>query len=214
MVHPNVFSKEVVSANVQGVVVKAVDVGNQFKSKQEFESRDQMLQWIRTEASKLGFGVVTGRFDNGSDKRCVFVTMTRERSRKYRTPLRNFKRDDTGSRKCECPFKVHGYMLTNKNWRFNVICGLHNHDLCEKLIGHPSVRWLMPKEKECFADMTLNLVQPKNMLATLKRKRSRIISNIKQVHNILYLTSKVLMGDKTEMQQLLKLLYDYSYVSR
>ncbi|XP_050895720.1 uncharacterized protein LOC127102392 [Lathyrus oleraceus] len=177
MVHPNVFSKQVaslniqcvvVSLNVQGVVVKAVDVGNDFKNKQEFESRDQMLQWIRMEVSKLGFGVLIGRFDNGPDRRCIFVTMICERSGKYRTPLQNFKRDDTGIRKCDCPFKVRGYMSTNKNSRFNMICGLHNHDLCLKLAGHPSVCRLKPEEKECVVDMTLNLVQPKNILATLK----------------------------------------------
>lgn len=95
--------------------MKAVDVGNQFKNEQEFESRDQIFQWIHMETSKLGFGVVIGRFDNGSDRRCVFVTMTCKRSGKYRTPLRIFKGDDTGSRKCECSLKVCGYMLVNKN---------------------------------------------------------------------------------------------------
>ncbi|XP_050885353.1 uncharacterized protein LOC127090371 [Lathyrus oleraceus] len=159
--------------NVQGIVVKAVNVDNQFNNEEKFESRDQMLQWIHMETSKLGFSVVIGRPDNGLDRRCVFVTMTCERSEKYKTLLRNFKRGDTGVKKCECLFKVRGYMLANKNWRFNVICGLHNHDLCEKLVGHPSVCQLMPEEKECVADMTLNLVQQKNILATLKRKRSK-----------------------------------------
>lgn len=91
------------------------------------------------------------------------MTMTCERSGKYITPLQNFKRDETGSRKCECPFKVHVYMLANKNRRFHVICGLHNQDLCENLADHPSVCRLM-EEKECVTDMTLNLVQPKKYL--------------------------------------------------
>ncbi|XP_050889882.1 protein FAR-RED ELONGATED HYPOCOTYL 3-like [Lathyrus oleraceus] len=140
--------------------------------------------------------------------------MARERNRKYITHLWNFKRDDTGSRKCECPSKVRGYMLANKIWRFNVICGLHNHDLCEKLVGHPSLCQLMPEEKEYVADMTLNLVQSKNIFATLKWKRPKNISNIKQVYNIRYLTNKGLMVDRNEMQQLLKLLDDNSYMSR
>ncbi|XP_050914581.1 uncharacterized protein LOC127129440 [Lathyrus oleraceus] len=71
----------------------------------------------------------------------------------------------------------------------------------------------MPEENECVADMTLNLVQPKNMLATLKRKRPKNISNIKQMYNIRYQTNKASRGNKTEMQQLLKLLDDNSYVS-
>ncbi|XP_050888789.1 uncharacterized protein LOC127093944 [Lathyrus oleraceus] len=118
MVHPDVFSKQVVSPNVQGVVVspnvqgvvKPIDVGNDFKNTQEFESRDQMLQWIRMETYKLGFGVVIRRSYNGSNRKCAFVTMICERSEKYRTPLRIFKRDDTGIRKYDCPFKY----LTSK----------------------------------------------------------------------------------------------------
>ncbi|XP_050890300.1 protein FAR1-RELATED SEQUENCE 5-like [Lathyrus oleraceus] len=115
------------------------------------------------EASKLGFGVAIGRFDNCSDRRCTFVTMICERNGKYRTPLWNIKRDDTGYRKCE-------YFIQ---------------------VGHPSVCRLMPEEKECVADMTLNLVQPKNIVATLKWKRPENISNIKQVYNIWYLTNKL-----------------------
>lgn len=76
------------------------------------------------ETSKLGFCVVIRRFDNGSDRICAFVTMTCEKRGKYRTPLRNLKRDDTSSRICECPFKMCGYMLVNNNLRFNVICDL------------------------------------------------------------------------------------------
>lgn len=73
-----------------------------------------MLQWIRTETSKLRFGVVIEKSDNGLDIRGAFVTMTYERSEKYIPPLRNLKRDDIDSRKCKCLFKLCGYMLANK----------------------------------------------------------------------------------------------------
>ncbi|CAK8543126.1 unnamed protein product [Lathyrus sativus] len=62
--------------------------------------------------------------------------------------------------------------------------------------------------------MTLNLVQPKNILATLKQKEPDNISNIRQVDKIRYRTNKVIMGDRSEMQQLLKLFDDNSYVFR
>ncbi|XP_050878281.1 uncharacterized protein LOC127082095 [Lathyrus oleraceus] len=113
MVHLDVFPKHVVSSNVKGVVVNAVDIGNQIKNEQEFEFRDHMLQWIHTEASKLGFCVVIGTSDNGSDRGCTFVIIICERSGKYRPPLQTFKLDDVGSRKCECPFKLCGYMLVS-----------------------------------------------------------------------------------------------------
>ncbi|CAK8541156.1 unnamed protein product [Lathyrus sativus] len=123
-----------------------------------------------------------------------------ERSGSYQTLVRKLKKD--GSRKCECLFLLRGCMLANKKWRFNVICSLHNYELCLKLAGYPNVCWLKLEEKEYISDMTLNLVQPKNILATLKRKQTDNISNIKQVYNIRYLTNKTIRGDMTEMQQL------------
>lgn len=41
--YPGVFPKLVASPDVKGVVVKEVDIGNQFKYEQEFEFRDHML---------------------------------------------------------------------------------------------------------------------------------------------------------------------------
>ncbi|CAK8568216.1 unnamed protein product [Lathyrus sativus] len=73
-----------------------------------------MLEWTRMEASGLGFGVVIRRFGNGLDRRNVFVTMLCERSGSYRTLIQSYKRDETGSRKCEVLFKLRDYMLANK----------------------------------------------------------------------------------------------------
>ncbi|XP_058733979.1 uncharacterized protein LOC131605663 [Vicia villosa] len=219
MVHPDNILRELipsvdVSPNVEGVVVKAVDVGGDFNNKQEFDGRESMLTWIRRNATDLGFGAVIGRSDYGTTRRNVFVTMLCERSGKYHPSLRKFKRDDTGTRKCECPFKIRGYMVASKKWRFNVICGLHNHDMCGKLQGHPNVCQVRPEEKTCVNDMSLNLVQPKNILTTLKRKEPDNISNIRQVYNIQYCNNKAVKENRSEMQQLLKMLDDSKYVSR
>ncbi|XP_058757277.1 uncharacterized protein LOC131630516 [Vicia villosa] len=139
IVHPDNISKELVSTNdvspnVQGVVVKSVNIDGDFNNKQEFDDRDGMLTWIRRTATRLGFGVVIRRSDNGLEKRNAFVTIWCEKSEKYKTPLEKFKRDDT------------------------------------VLQGHPSVYRLKAEEKTCISDMTLNLVQSKNTLATLKQK--------------------------------------------
>ncbi|XP_058775580.1 protein FAR1-RELATED SEQUENCE 5-like [Vicia villosa] len=219
MMHPDNISRELVllvdvSSNVEGVVVKAVDVGGDFNNKQEFDDRESMLIWISRNATNLGFDVEIGRSNNGTARRNAFVTMLCERSGKYHPPLRKSKRDDMSSRKCECPFKICCYMLASKKWRFSFIYGLHNHDLFSKLQGHPSVCRLKPEEKTCFSDMFLNLIQPKNIPATLKQKEPDNVSNISQVYNIRYLNNKAIRGDRSEMQQLLKLLDDNKYVSR
>lgn len=53
----------------------------------------------------------------------------------------------------------------------NVIFGVHNHALTEKLVDHPIICRLVSEEREHVSDMTLNMVAPKNILATLKWKR-------------------------------------------
>lgn len=92
-----------------------------------------------------------------------------------------------------------------------VICGIHNHDLCHKLSGHPIVCCLNSKEKKLIYHMTFNTIQPKNILSTLKRKRPENVSNIKQVHNIHTRNNKAIRCLRFEMQHLLKLLGDDNY---
>ncbi|XP_058754564.1 uncharacterized protein LOC131627723 [Vicia villosa] len=186
-VHPdNILNKLAslvdVSASIDEVVANVVDVGGDFISKHDFDDRESMLTWIRRKAVNLGFGVVIGRSDNGTARRNPFVTMLCERSGKYNPPLKKFKKDDMSTRKCECPFKIRCYMLASKKWRSSIIYGLHNHELCAKLQGHPIACRLNPVENASIKDMSLNFVQPKNILATLKRKEPDNISNIRQVY--------------------------------
>ncbi|XP_058776980.1 uncharacterized protein LOC131651332 [Vicia villosa] len=160
---PNV--SQVVSPLVSPMVTKVVDIHEHFENEEEIEFHDDMLHWIRTETMKLGFGVVIGRSDNGTSRRNVSMTLTCERNEKYICRIQKLKHDDNGSRKCKCPFKLRGYHLANNKWRFNVICGLHNHDLSQKLVGHPIACQLLSDEKICVFDMNLSLVPPKNNLA-------------------------------------------------
>ncbi|XP_058780892.1 uncharacterized protein LOC131654994 [Vicia villosa] len=219
MVHPDNISSKLaslvdVSASIDKVVANVVDVGGEFISKHDFDDRESMLTWICRNTVNLGFGVVIGRSDNGTARRNPFVTMLCERNGKYNPPLKKFKKDDTGTRKCECPFKIRCYMLASKKWRISVIFGLHNHELCAKLQGHPMACGLNPIKKASIKDMSLNFVQPKNIPATLKRKEPDNISNIGQVYNQRYRNNKAIRGDTNEMQQLLKMLDDNKYVSR
>lgn len=68
--------------------------------------------------------------------------------------------------------------MVNNTWTFNVVCGIHSHELCFKLVGHPIACFHNPEDKDIASDMTLNMVLPKNILATLKQKiPQNIITN-------------------------------------
>ncbi|XP_058742038.1 uncharacterized protein LOC131614479 [Vicia villosa] len=177
MVHPNTFLKVTMMMDVKldevnddvkddvklndvkmgaRLVVIEVDVREQFTNKQELMVREHVLQWACLEAGRLGFGV--GRSKNGLDKRQTFVTMKCERNGTYQPPIRKLKRDDTGSRKCEFSFKLHGYRKSNGTWKFNVVSNICNHASYDKLIVHLFVCRLFPEKNELVPDMTLNIV--------------------------------------------------------
>ncbi|XP_050914620.1 protein FAR1-RELATED SEQUENCE 5-like [Lathyrus oleraceus] len=148
------------------------------------------------EGREIRFGVVIERSKNGSDRRQAFVTMRCERSGTYQPQIRKLKRDDTGSRKYECPFKLCGYHIANVTWKFNVISSIHNHALTEKLVGHPIVCHLFSEEKVLISKITLYMMAPKNIFASLKQKIPLNVSNIKQIYNVcMVCEDKVIVQD-------------------
>lgn len=104
--------------------------------------------------------------------------------------------------------------VRNYTWKFNVFFGIHNHYICHKLVIHPIVCRLNHEEKLLVSGMTLNMVPPKNILETLKQKRSQNISNIKQIYNVRVGNNKAMRGLITEIQHMLKLLDDDHDVRR
>ena len=61
--------------------------------------------------------------------------------------------------------------MADETWNFNVIPSIHNNALYDKLVGHPIICRLVLEVRELVSDMTLNMVAPKNILASLKWKR-------------------------------------------
>src|SRR3954467_15229468 len=84
MVHPDNIVQdddavvpEVVNVNNDSVIdvramINAVDV-------RSFGSHEHLIDWVRIKASKLGFGIVILRSDNGNSRRKAFVVLNCER---------------------------------------------------------------------------------------------------------------------------------------
>ncbi|XP_050899016.1 uncharacterized protein LOC127105845 [Lathyrus oleraceus] len=168
MVHLDMFSKVIMSMDVKPnelkLDIKSDEVNDHVKQRM-IMLNGVLDRLLSRETENLGFGVVIRSSDNGSDRRQTFVTMIYKRSGTYQPNITNSKRDDVGSRKCECSFKLRGYGMADKTWKFNVIFGIHNHDLNDNLVGHPIVCRLVPEERGLIPDMILNMVASKNILA-------------------------------------------------
>jgi len=93
-----------------------------------------------------------------------------------------------------------------------VICGLHNHDLAETLVGHPYAGRLKPDEHALVVDMTKSLMKPSNILLTLKENNKDNVTTIKQLYNARYTYKRSVRGSRTELQQLMMLLERDQYI--
>ena len=94
--------------------------------------------------------------NTGIRGRTSFVLIGCERSGKYRA-RKDLVRIVTGSRKCECLFKLRVKpMVKGEGWMVKLICGSnHNHALAKSLVGHPYVGRLTKDEKIIIFYMTV-----------------------------------------------------------
>jgi hypothetical protein len=189
----------------------SVDTGRYFYNAANFKVRDELIDWCRREALKAGFSMVIEKSDNGNHKRKPYFILGCERGGVYKEPKRKLKRDDTATRKCECPFRLRGYFLSSQEWKLSVVTGEHNHEMAKNLEGHILAGRLKPEEKECVHQLTRNLVAPKIILNTLKEKNKDLKTNMKQIYNERQRYKHDLRGEMTEIQQLLKCLEAHKY---
>ncbi|KAJ1393007.1 MULE transposase domain [Sesbania bispinosa] len=130
------------------------------------------------------FIVVIMRSDSRGIDRKIKLILGCERSGKYRPYKSELVRNVTGSRKCECPFRLRGRPLANGvGWKLNLVCGVHNHEVAESLEGHPYAGRLTVEEKSLLEDMTKNMVKPRSILLTLKDHNVHNVTTIKQIYN-------------------------------
>jgi len=170
---------------------------------------------VRKVAFRLGFVVVILRSDKTTDQqgRKTFVLLGCERSGKYMKYRNDLEVSITGTKKCDCPFRLRGKPISNEEgWVLKVICGLHNPDLTETLVGHPYASRLKPVEHVLVVDMAKSLVKPSNILLTLKQNNEDNVTTIKQLYNARYTYKRSLRGSRTALQQLMMLLERDNYI--
>jgi hypothetical protein len=84
------------------------------------------------------------------------------------------KLEGTGSRKCDCPFRICGYFEKKTNdWWLAMHNGAHHHELESKLGGHLLTSRLREEEKKKVVDVTKCLALPRNIIMDLKGKKTK-----------------------------------------
>ena len=169
----------------------------------------------RSVAYENGFMVVIVRSDTntGSRGRTSFVLIGCERSDEYRCRKKEFIRRDTRTRKCGDAFRLRCKpVVGGEGWMVKLICGVYNHELANSLVGHPYAGQLTKAEKTVIADMTKSMVNPRNILLTLKEHNANNCTTIKQIHNARSAYCSSIRGSDTEMQHLMKFLERDQYI--
>ena len=102
-----------------------VDYSHHFQTKLTFKSGDEAKKWARDTARQHHMYLIV----DSSRKRKIFITC--ERSRGYKPRKINLdvqRRRCTGTKKCECPFRLKAWEEGEGLWRVAVLNGYHNHN--------------------------------------------------------------------------------------
>jgi len=86
--------------------------------------------------------------------------------------------------KCECTFRVSGYILNGGLWSLRVVNGEYKHELAQLFQGHKYAKRLQPEEKKLVHEMTGFMVLPRNILITLKNRNDHRASIIKHIYKL------------------------------
>ncbi|KEH35041.1 FAR1 DNA-binding domain protein [Medicago truncatula] len=185
-----------------GVRVIQVNTGSFFTTNERWKDREELLGWIHRQAARAGFTISTDK----SSTIVSYMTMQCERSGEYKPPKtrKKLKFEGTGSRKCNCLFKLKCFFeKKTQEWWIAMFCGVHNHDLASNLSGQLLAGRLKGEEKQRVIDMTKSLAKPRNILTDLKERNKESVTLIKQVYNARARWRKGQREDKTELQYLI-----------
>ncbi|XP_070667353.1 PKS-NRPS hybrid synthetase cheA-like [Malus domestica] len=208
-----------------------VDYTNAFKTDEVFKSKNDLLDWTRTQGKKNNMVIVIKRSDAGGvDRRRkrARITFACERHGKYRSILRKSDINDqnsdannkkkkeprnTGTKKCGCPFMLQGVNVgEGDEWKLEVECGVHNHTYSQYLEGHSFVGRLTKEQNELLVDMSTSLVRPKVILNTIKKKDPLNVTTMRTIYNARHYHRTKEKAGRSEMQQLLCKLAEYNYI--
>ncbi|KAK2435389.1 protein FAR1-RELATED SEQUENCE [Trifolium repens] len=116
--------------------VVEIDTSSSFATDKAFATRDELIEWARKVALELKFSIVIEKSDYGGNKRRQKLVLGCERGGVYKPSKKKSKFEETGTRKCGCPFRLCGYFHSTNDWHLRVVNEKHNHEFDKVLEGH------------------------------------------------------------------------------
>ncbi|KAH6768435.1 hypothetical protein C2S51_013771 [Perilla frutescens var. frutescens] len=137
-----------------------------FQTMELFDSRENLISWVRERAIPVGIVIIVRRSDAESDtrnprlvlscERCGYPRVIKKKPPTERDYIQQNLDDDdevsdkgkermnsrtssreTGLKRIRCPFRLKGQYLPECNqWMLEVVCVVHNHPQAQYLEGH------------------------------------------------------------------------------
>ncbi|XVE89339.1 hypothetical protein DITRI_Ditri19aG0193900 [Diplodiscus trichospermus] len=193
------------------------DCTSAFSTSEAFCSKEAFITWAKEVGKENGFVVIIKASEPGGAGKKPRLRLACERSGNYRQskykPKGQMHRKSTGTKKCGCPFEIHGVKLAKDDeWGVKVVFGSHNHLPTAQLEGHSFAGRLSEKEKTMVFDMSKSMAKPKDILETLKQLDEKNMTTMKTIYNARQRYKLIEEAGRTQIQQLMKQLDECKYV--
>ncbi|XP_024995354.1 protein FAR1-RELATED SEQUENCE 5-like [Cynara cardunculus var. scolymus] len=156
-----------------------------FSTDTVFNSRQDLIDWVRNVAFSLGFVIVIKRSKSDS---CGYPSKV--------------------VLQCDCG----GKHLGNDCWTLTAKCEAHNHDFALHLEGHAYARRLSETQARLVEDLSANNVKPRSILSTIKQQYPDNVSTKKTIYNQCQKLRLKKNAGRTPMQVVMSFLQDEGYV--
>ncbi|GAB2275172.1 hypothetical protein Dimus_009933 [Dionaea muscipula] len=188
------------------------DYTQEFTTKQIFQTRNDMTDWVRMVGRQHGFVVVIDKSAHGNGNKLPKCTLICDRGGKYRPPKYLLPgqtlQKNTETKKCDCPFALRGVPIPLRSapippegimWGVLVVRGYHNHEPTQYLKGHEYPSRLKPDEKQFVLDLADNIA-PRFILSALKERDDSNITGIRSIYNAIYAEKRTRRGSLNSVQ--------------
>ncbi|XP_024965942.1 protein FAR1-RELATED SEQUENCE 5-like [Cynara cardunculus var. scolymus] len=181
-----------------------------FSTDMVFNSRQDLIDWVRNVAFSLGFVIVIKRSKSDSCRDPCKVVLQCDCGGIHKGNKTSSKH--IGTRKTNCPFCLVGKHLGNDCWTLTAKCEAHNHDFALHLEGHAYARRVSETQARLVEDLSANNVKPRDILSTIKQQYPDNVFIKKTIYNQCQKLRLKKNAGRTPMQVVMLFLQDEGYV--
>jgi hypothetical protein len=176
-----------------------------------YDGLPQLMNAYVSHSYNRGYGVVLGykgkvnKLGNRTIYWCDRSGKPRDRKNKNLDPSR--KRANTGSRCCDCPFKIEAQELPGGRWRGRVLNEYHNHTASEETTSHPAHRkGRLDNDGEVLVKQLLSRATPVSTILEQVHNQFGLRLKARDIYNLRAEQRRIDLVDTTAIQWLVETL--------